>query len=50
MLTPASANFGSVVKGNTNSQTIQIKNSGTANLAVSQATVTGSGFSLSGLG
>jgi Abnormal spindle-like microcephaly-assoc'd, ASPM-SPD-2-Hydin/HYDIN/CFA65/VesB-like, Ig-like domain/Cep192 domain 4 len=48
-LTPASANFGSVVKGNTNSQTVQIKNSGTANLTVSQATVTGSGFSLSGL-
>jgi hypothetical protein len=48
-LTPASADFGSVVKGNTNSQTVQIKNSGTANLTVSQATVTGSGFSLSGL-
>ena len=48
-LTPASASFGSVVTGNTNSQTVQIKNSGTANLTVSQATVTGSGFSLSGL-
>ena len=28
-LTPASANFGSVVTGNTNSQTLQVKNSGT---------------------
>jgi hypothetical protein len=49
ILTPASASFGSVVTGNTNSQTVQIKNSGTANLTVSQATVSGSGFSLSGL-
>src|SRR2546430_883265 len=48
-LTPTSASFGSVVTGNTNSQTIQIKNSGTANLTVSQATVSGAGFSLSGL-
>src|SRR5882724_298735 len=48
-LTPTSASFGSVVTGNTNSQTVQIKNSGSANLTVSQATVTGSGFSLSGL-
>jgi hypothetical protein len=48
-LTPTSASFGSVVTGNTNSQTVQIKNSGTANLTVSQATVTGAGFSLNGL-
>ena len=48
-LTPTSASFGSVVIGNTNSQTVQIKNSGTANLTVSQATVTGAGFTLSGL-
>jgi hypothetical protein len=48
-MTPTSASFGSVVAGNTNSQTVQIKNSGTANLTVLQATVTGSGFSLSGL-
>jgi len=48
-LIPASASFGSVVTGNTNSQTVQIKNSGTANLTVSQATVTGAGFSLGGL-
>jgi hypothetical protein len=48
-LTPTSASFGSVVTGSTNSQTVQIKNSGTANLMVSQATVTGAGFSLSGM-
>jgi hypothetical protein len=48
-ITPGSANFGSVVTGNTNSQTVQLKNTGTANLVVSQATVTGTGFSLSGM-
>jgi hypothetical protein len=48
-ITPASATFGSVVTGNANSQTIQIRNSGTANLTISQATVTGAGFSLTGL-
>jgi hypothetical protein len=47
-VTPASASFGSVVTGNTNSQTIQLKNSGSASLTVSQVTVTGSGFSVSG--
>ncbi len=48
-LTPPSASFGSVVTGNTNSQTVQIKNSGTANLTVSQATVTGAGFTLTAM-
>ena len=48
-LTPTSASFGSVVTGNTNSQTVQIRNSGTSSLTVSQATVTGTGFTLSGL-
>jgi hypothetical protein len=48
-LTPASVSFASVVTGNANSQTVQLKNSGTANLTVSQATVAGAGFSLSGL-
>lgn len=48
-LTPSSANFGSVVVGNTNSQTVQVKNSGTASLTISQATVTGAGFTLSGM-
>jgi len=48
-LTPTSASFGSVVTGSTNSQTVQIRNSGTSSLTVSQATVTGAGFTLSGL-
>jgi len=47
-VTPSSASFGSVVTGNTNSQTIQLKNSGTASLTVSQVTATGPGFSVSG--
>ncbi|HSC44886.1 MAG TPA: choice-of-anchor D domain-containing protein [Candidatus Acidoferrum sp.] len=48
-VTPGSASFGSVVTGSTNTQTIQLSNTGTATLAISQATVTGSGFSLNGL-
>jgi hypothetical protein len=48
-VTPGSASFGSVVTGSTNSQTVTLKNSGTANLVISQATVSGAGFSLSGL-
>jgi len=48
-VTPSSASFGSVVTGNTNSQTIQLKNSGTASLTVSQVAATGSGFSVSGV-
>ena len=48
-ITPTSVSFGSVVSGNTNSQTVQLKNSGTASLTISQATVTGSGLSLTGL-
>lgn len=48
-VTPSSATFGSVVTGNTNSQTIQVKNSGTSSLTVSQVAATGSGFSVSGV-
>jgi len=48
-VTPSSASFGSVVTGNANSQTIQMKNSGTASLTVSQVAATGSGFSVSGV-
>ena len=48
-VTPSSASFGSVVTGNTNSQTIQLKNSGTASLTVSQVAATGSGFSVGGV-
>ena len=48
-LTPSSANFGSVTVGATNSQTIQVTNSGNAVLTVTQANVTGTGFSTTGL-
>ena len=47
--TPASASFGSVVVGSTNSQTINLKNNGTASVTISQANVSGTGFSISGL-
>jgi hypothetical protein len=46
---PASAAFGNVVVGNNNSQPIIISNGGNASLTISQATVTGTGFSVSGL-
>jgi len=45
---PSSASFGSVVTGSTNSQTIQLKNSGSASLTISQVAATGSGFSVTG--
>ena len=48
-LTPSSANFGSVTVGAPNSQTIQVTNSGNAVLTVTQANVTGTGFSTTGL-
>lgn len=48
--TPASANFASVSTGSSNSQTIQLKNTGTAQLTISQASITGSQeFSITGL-
>lgn len=48
-LTPSSANFGSVTVGATNSQTIQIRNTGNGVLTITQANVTGTGFSVAGL-
>lgn len=48
-LTPSSANFGSVAVGSTNSQTIQIGNTGNSVLTITQGSVTGSGFSATGL-
>jgi hypothetical protein len=48
-LTPSSANLGSVTLGATNSQTIQIGNTGNGVLTITQANVAGSGFSTSGL-
>jgi hypothetical protein len=47
--TPASVNFGTVVKGNSNSQTITLQNGGNSTLTFSQVTPPGAGFSMSGL-
>jgi len=46
---PASVSFGSVTVGLTNTQTLTITNPGTANLSVTQASLAGTGFGLSGL-
>jgi hypothetical protein len=47
--TPASVAFGAVVTGVTNSQTVQLKNTGSASLTISSAIVSGAGFKLSGI-
>jgi hypothetical protein len=47
--TPSSANFGSVAVGVSNSQTIQLKNAGTSGLTISTTSVSGTGFSVSGI-
>lgn len=46
---PISISFGSVTDGVTNTQTVTVKNSGTANLTVTQATITGTGFTGNGI-
>ena len=46
---PSSASFGSVVMGNSNSQTINLTNGGTAAVSISQVDVSGAGFSASGM-
>ncbi|MGA9142556.1 MAG: choice-of-anchor D domain-containing protein [Candidatus Acidiferrales bacterium] len=46
---PSSASFGTVIMGNSNSQTISLTNGGTAAVSVSQANITGTGFSISGM-
>jgi len=48
-LTPPSISFGSVVVGSTVSQAIIVSNTGTAALTVTQAAITGPGFSMSGV-
>lgn len=45
---PASIAFGSVPIGVSNTQTLTLKDPGNANLTISQTTVTGTGFSISG--
>ena len=47
--TPANVGFGNVVTGLRNSQTISLANPGPASITISQATVSGTGFSISAL-
>jgi len=47
--TPGSVSFSSVVAGATNSQSVQISNTGNASLTITQANISGSGFSITGL-
>jgi hypothetical protein len=46
---PSSASFANVATGSSSSQTIALLNSGTADATISNATVTGAGFSIAGL-
>lgn len=48
-MVPASVAFGTVAVGVTNTQAMTIKNTGTASLSVTQATLSGQGFAVSGL-
>jgi hypothetical protein len=48
-LTASSVSFGSVQVGSSNTQTATLTNSGGASLTVSQATLSGTGFTMSGL-
>jgi len=45
-ITPASASFGNVTVGSPSTQTIQLTNSGTGTLSVTQVSVAGTGFSI----
>jgi hypothetical protein len=47
--TPSSVSFGTVANGTTNSQSVQLKNTGGASVTISAATVGGTGFKLSGI-
>jgi archaellum component FlaF (FlaF/FlaG flagellin family) len=48
-VSPGSLNFETVTVASTTTQTLTLSNTGTASLIISQASVTGTGFSLSGL-
>ncbi len=48
-ITPSTVSFGNVMVGTANAQTVTLTNSGTANLNISQGSVTGAGFAMSGL-
>jgi len=47
--TPVSASFGSVPVGTANTQSLRLKNTGTAALTISSVTISGAGFSMSGV-
>src|SRR5882724_3285584 len=47
--TPSSVSFGTVATGTTNSQTVQLKNTGGSSLTISSAAVSGTGFTISGI-
>jgi hypothetical protein len=47
--TPSSVSFGTVANGTTNSQSVQLKNTGGTSVTISAATVSGTGFKLSGI-
>jgi hypothetical protein len=48
-LTPGAVSFGNLTVKTSASQTVRLSNTGTAALAISQATLAGTGFSMSGL-
>jgi hypothetical protein len=48
-VTPASVNFGNVTVGTTDTQTMRLANTGTADLTVTKISASGTGFSVSGL-
>jgi hypothetical protein len=48
-VTPGSVNFGNVVSGVTNTQPVQITNSGSSSIKITSANVTGSGFDITGM-
>src|SRR5215469_7292970 len=48
-MTPTSVSFGSVSDGTSNTQTVQLKNTGTAALNITQISATGTEFSLTGV-
>jgi Cep192 domain 4/Abnormal spindle-like microcephaly-assoc'd, ASPM-SPD-2-Hydin len=47
--TPSSVSFGTVATGTTNSQSVQLKNTGGSSMTISSATAIGTGFKLSGI-
>ena len=48
-VTPTSVSFGSIITGTSSTQTLTAKNTGSTTLTITQASVSGTGFTLSGL-